>query len=48
VPAAAPEAQALLAIEFALVDAERYKNNVVGAVLRSHPSTPQAEEATQP
>lgn len=34
------------AIAAALADAERYKTNVVGAVLRSHPSTPQATVAT--
>ena len=36
----------IAAVELALADAERYKTNVVGAVLRSHPSTPQATEAT--
>ena len=34
------------AVALALVDAEKYKINLVGAVLRSHPSTPQADVAT--
>ncbi len=47
VPQAAPDNHALLAVEFALHDAERYKDNLVGALRRSHPSTSQpAEEAT--
>jgi hypothetical protein len=37
------------AVALALADAERYKTNVVGAYLRSKPSTPQpAAEATPP
>ena len=36
------------AVALALADAERYKTNVVGAVLRAHPSTPPADVATLP
>jgi hypothetical protein len=48
VPQAEPNSHALLAIEFALYDAERYRTNLVGAVIRSLSPIPQPADVATP